>query len=158
MPRYFAVAKGWEDKNITLPKRQTKHAAGYDLCAAEDVVVPPYSSNIDQKPTLIPTGLKATMHNDDMMLIVSRGSTPAKHGLVIPNSMAVIDADYFENPTNDGHFYIQVLNIRSKPYTIKKGDTIAQAIFVKYLITDDDDADGERQGGFGSTDKKPQSN
>ena len=151
--RRFEIAKGWENKGVKPPERKTKFAAGYDLCAAEDIVVPPYGADIDQKPTLIPTGLKAIMNDDDMMLIISRGSTPIKHGLVLPNSIAVIDADYYENPDNDGHFYIQVLNIRSKPYVVKKGTAIAQAIFVKYLITNDDAGAGERLGGFGSTDR-----
>ena len=55
--RGFEIAKGWEDKDIHLPVRKTKHAAAYDIEAAEDVVIPAYKPGI--KPTLIPTGLKA---------------------------------------------------------------------------------------------------
>lgn len=74
--------------------------------------------------------------------------------MVLPNSVGVIDKDYYGNPDNDGHFYVQLINIKSEPYEIKKGDAIAQGIFMKYLVTDDDNASGERLGGFGSTDEK----
>ncbi len=150
--RHFAIAQGWEDKAISLPKRQTKFSAGYDICAAEDTIVPPYSST--QEPTLVPTGLKVALNDDEVLLIVNRSSNPKKRGLVLPNSVGVIDKDYYGNPDNDGHFYVQLINIKSEPYEIKKGDAIAQGIFMKYLVTDDDNASGERLGGFGSTDEK----
>lgn len=148
--RRFEVAKGWENQQITLPQRRTKFSAGYDLCAAKDTVVPPYNPN--QTPTLVPTGLKVAMNDDEVMLIINRSSNPKKRGLVLPNSVGVIDKDYYGNPDNDGHFYVQLINIKNQPYVIKKGDAIAQAIFIKYLLTDDDNASGKRQGGFGSTD------
>lgn len=151
--RRFEIARGWEDKDINLPKRQTKFSAGYDICAAENITVPPYNADIDQKPTLVPTGLKVRMHDDEVVLIVNRSSNPIKRGLVLSNSIGVLDKDYYGNPDNDGHLYVQLINIRSKAYKIKKGDAIAQAIFVKYLITDDDVAGGKRMGGHGSTDK-----
>lgn len=148
--RQFEVAKGWEDKQIVLPKRETKFSAGYDLCAAEDTTIPPHHA--DQKPTLVPTGLKARMNDDEVLLIINRSSNPLKRGLVLPNSVGVIDKDYYGNPDNDGHFYVQLINIKSEPYEIKKGDAVAQGIFIKYLTTDDDAATGDRLGGFGSTD------
>ena len=70
------------------------------------------------------------------------------------NSVGVIDKDYYGNPDNDGHFMFAFFNIRDEDTIIKKGDVIGQAIFQKYLTVDDDTADGERIGGFGSTDKK----
>ena len=60
--RGFEIAKGWENKNINLPKRSTKHSAGYDVEAAEDITIPAYKPGI--KPTLIPTGLKAYCKED----------------------------------------------------------------------------------------------
>ncbi len=149
--RGFEIAKGWEDKDIHLPVRKTKHAAGYDIEAAEDVVIPPFQ--LGGKPTLIPTGLKAYCQDDEWYMLVNRSSGPKK-GLVMSNSIGVIDADYYENETNDGHFYFQYYNILDHDIEIKKGDVIGQAIFQKYLLVDNDQADGIRIGGFGTTDAK----
>lgn len=149
--RGFEIAKGWEDKDIHLPIRKTKHAAGYDVEAAEDVIIPAFK--LGQKPTLIPTGLKAYCQEDEFYMLVNRSSGPKK-GLVMSNSIGIIDADYYENESNDGHFYFQYYNILDHDIEIKKGDTIGQVIFQKYLIVDNDCADGVRKGGFGSTEEK----
>lgn len=149
--RGFEIAKGWEDKGINLPIRKTKNSAAYDIEAAEDIVLP--SFNRGMKPVLIPTGLKSYMGSDEVLIIVPRSSSPKKQGISFPHSMGVIDSDYYENPDNDGHIYVQVINLKDEDVIIKKGDTVAQAMFQKYLIIDNDNAEGERTGGFGSTDK-----
>ena len=146
--RGFEIAKGWEDKGIHIPERKTKYSAGYDVEAAEDVVIPSYKPGI--KPTLIPTGLKAYCQNDEWYMLVNRSSGPKK-GFVMANSIGVIDADYYGNESNDGHFYFQYFNFQDHDIEVKKGDIIGQVIFQKYLITDDDKAEGERKGGWGST-------
>ena len=148
--RGFEVAKGWEDKDIHLPKRSTKYSAGYDIEAAEDIVIPMYQPG--QKPTLIPTGLKVYCESDEWIMLVNRSSGPKK-GFVVPNSIGVVDSDYYGNETNDGHFYFQFFNVSDHDLEVKKGDVIGQAIFQKYFITDDDEATGVRNGGFGSTNK-----
>ena len=86
-------------------------------------------------------------------MLVNRSSGPKK-GFVMANSIGIIDKDYYENPDNDGHFYFQYWNFGTEPLKINKGDVIGQVIFQKYLIVDNDDATGNRMGGFGSTDKK----
>ena len=149
--RGFEIAKGWEDKGINLPVRKTKYSAGYDVEAAEDVVIPPYKPGI--KPTLIPTGLKAYCMEDEWIMLVNR-SSGTKKGVILPNSIGVVDHDYYNNIDNDGHFYFQFWNFKDEDLVIHKGDVIGQAIFQKYLLADDDSAEGERVGGFGSTDKK----
>ena len=148
--RGFEIAKGWENKGINLPVRKTKYSAGYDVEAAEDVIIPSYKPGI--KPTLIPTGLKAYCQKDEWYMLVNRSSGPKK-GFVMANSIGVIDADYYENESNDGHFYFQYFNFQDHDIEVKKGDIIGQVIFQKYLITDNDNAEGERKGGFGSTNK-----
>ncbi|MBE6155327.1 MAG: dUTP diphosphatase [Firmicutes bacterium] len=148
--RGFEIAKGWEDKEINLPVRKTKFSAGYDVEAAEDVVIPPYKPG--QKPTLIPTGLKAYCQDDEWYMLANRSSGPKK-GFVMANGIGVIDADYYGNDNNDGHFYFQYFNFSYNDLVIKKGDVIGQVIFQKYLLADDDAANGIRMGGFGSTDK-----
>ena len=149
--RGFEIAKGWEDKDIHIPVRKTKHAAAYDVEAAEAVVIPAYKPGI--KPTLIPTGLKAYCQDDEWYMLANRSSGPKK-GFVMANSIGIIDADYYENESNDGHFYFQYFNFQDHDIEVKKGDVIGQVIFQKFLTTDDDVAEGKRVGGFGSTDKK----
>ena len=95
--RGFEIAKGWEDKDIHIPVRKTKHSAGYDVEAAEDVTIPPFT--LGGKPTLIPTGLKAYCKEDEWYMLANRSSGPKK-GLVMCNSIGIIDADYYENETN----------------------------------------------------------
>ena len=150
--RGFEIAKGWEDKNINLPKRSTKYAAGYDVEAAEDTIIPAFKPGV--KPTLIPTGLKAYMQDDEMLCLYNRSSNPKKKGLVLANSVGIIDKDYYGNADNDGHIMYAMWNFKNEDVKIEKGERIGQAIFQKYLIADNDSADGERTGGFGSTDKK----
>lgn len=147
--RGFEVAKGWEDKEINLPIRKTRFSAGYDVEAAEDVVIPSFKPGV--KPTLIKTGLKAYCQDDEFYMLVNRSSNPGKKGLVLANSIGIIDADYYCNPDNDGHFMYAYYNFFEEDVTIHKGDVIGQVIFQKYLLVDDDNATGERTGGFGST-------
>ena len=149
--RGFEIARGWEDKSINLPVRKTKGAAGYDIEAAEDTIIPKYEPGI--KPTLIPTGLKAYCASDEYYMLVNRSSGPKK-GFLMANSIGIIDHDYYENETNDGHFYFQYFNCSDHDILVKKGDIIGQVIFQKFLLVDDDRATEIRKGGFGSTDKK----
>lgn len=149
--RGFEVAKGFEDKNINIPVRKTKYSAAYDIESAEDIIIPSYKKGM--KPTLIKTGLKSYMQEDEVLLIMPRSSSPKKQGILFPHSIGVIDQDYYENIDNDGHIFIQCINIKDEDVQIKKGEAIAQAMFQKYLITDNDVAEGKRIGGFGSTSK-----
>ena len=149
--RGFEIAKGFENAGINLPIRKTKYSAGYDVEAAEDVIIPSFKKGM--KPTLIKTGIKAYMDEDEMLLLYNRSSNPGKKGLILANSVGVIDKDYYGNPDNDGHIMFAFFNIKEEDIEIKKGDVVGQAIFQKYLLTDDDSAEGERIGGFGSTNK-----
>ena len=150
--RGFEVVKGYEDKGINLPVRKTKHSAAYDIEAAEEVVLPSFKKGM--KPILIPTGLKAYMQSDEVLLIVPRSSGPKKQGISFPHNVGVIDSDYYNNSDNEGHIFVQCINLKDEDVVIKKGEAVAQAIFQKYLTVDDDNAEGKRTGGFGSTDKK----
>lgn len=150
--RGFEIVKGYENKNINIPVRKTSLSAGYDIESAEEIVIP--SFRMGTKPTLIKTGLKCHMENDEYLMLVNRSSNPVKRGLVLANSVGIIDADYYNNPDNDGHLMYAFYNYSKEDITIKKGDTIGQAIFMKYLLVDNDSSNGERKGGFGSTDKE----
>lgn len=149
--RGFEIVEEYKDKGINLPVRKTKFSAGYDVEAAEDVVIPTYK--FGTKPTLIPTGLKAYCAEDEYYMLVNRSSGPKK-GFVMANSIGIVDSDYYNNESNEGHFYFQYFNFSDKDLEVKKGEVIGQVIFQKYLTVDDDKAEGVRAGGFGSTDSK----
>lgn len=149
--RGFEIAKGFENCGINLPVRKTKYSAGYDIEAAEDVVVPSFTKGLN--PTLIKTGLKAYMQDDEVLILANRSSNPKKKGLILSNSIGVVDKDYYGNIDNDGHIMFAFYNIKEEDIQIKKGECIGQAIFQKYFITDDDNAQSDRVGGFGSTTK-----
>ena len=147
--RGFEIAKGFENAGINLPVRKTKYSAGYDMEAAEDIIIPSFKKGM--KPTLVKTGIKAYMREDEVLILANRSSNPGKKGLILANSIGVVDSDYYGNPDNDGHIMFAFFNIKDEDIEIKKGDAIGQAIFQKFLITDNDVAKGERLGGFGST-------
>ena len=145
--RKFELAKGFEDRGVVLPQRKTAKSAGYDIIALndEDVYLNPGQS------VNLATGLKACMEDDEVMLLFIRSSLGIKKGITLSNSCAVIDADYYNNPDNDGHFILNVINTSNEVQCIPARSRVAQAVFVKYLTVDDDNATGERVGGIGST-------
>ncbi len=149
--RGFEVAKGFEDKQINLPVRKTKYSAGYDVEAAEDTIVPIFRPGM--KPTLVKTGIKSYMQENEYLMLANRSSNPGKKGLVMANSVGIIDKDYYGNPDNDGHFMFAYYNFFDHDIEIKKGEVIGQAIFMPFLVADNDEAEGTRTGGFGSTSK-----
>jgi len=149
--RGFEIVKGFEDKQINLPVRKTKYSAGYDVEAAEDTIVPAFKPGM--KPTLMKTGIKSYMQENEYLMLANRSSNPGKKGLILANSVGIIDKDYYENPDNDGHIMFAFYNVKDEDIEIKKGDCIGQAIFMPFLIADGDVAQGDRTGGFGSTSK-----
>ena len=149
--RGFEIAKGFEDKQINLPVRKTKYSAGYDIEAAEDTVIPSFKKGM--APTLIKTGIKAYVQDDEFLALYNRSSNPKKKGLILANSVGIIDKDYYGNPDNDGHIMFAFYNIKEEDVVIKKGEAIGQGIFQKFFAIDNDSAEGERVGGFGSTSK-----
>lgn len=133
--RGFEVIEEYKDKGINLPVRKTKYSAGYDIEAAEDVIIPAFKPGV--KPTLIPTGLKAYCHEDEFYMLVNRSSGPKK-GLVMANSIGIIDNDYYNNESNEGHIFIKIQNEGKENVYLKAGTGFAQGIFMKYLVTKSD--------------------
>ena len=127
-----------DDNNLyyeyNLPVRGTSAAAGYDLPLLSDVAL-----NVGEIKK-IPTGLKADFPKDEVMLLIVRSRMGFKYNIRLCNQVGVIDADYYNNADNEGHIWIRVQNEGDAPVTIKKGDAIAQALFIKYLTTDNDQA------------------
>lgn len=149
--RRFEKVKRVEGINLKLPQRSTKYSAGYDFYNPERVEILPMKAN--SKPVLVKTGIKAYMEKDEVLLLCNRSSNPSKKHLVIPNSIGVIDADYVDNPDNEGEMGFLFWNMSDEPVVIEAGEKLGQGIFIKFGITDDDTAEGERTGGFGSTGK-----
>ena len=178
----FEIVSKYANAGLNLPVRKTKASAGYDFQVAEDTLIPSYFSENSElaaakiatyyandefltleqtaqltklshcKPVLVPTGIKCEMPEDMYLELSIRSSCPLKHWLILANGVGVIDADYYNNPDNEGHIFFQIINLAPFDILLKKGDTIGQGIFKKYYLTDDDAATAERQGGFGSTD------
>lgn len=145
MRKFAWISRYDHHEGLSLPVRTTEQSAGYDLASAENLTVSPGQS------VLVPTGLKVYMNATDVLLLIIRSSLAVKHQLVLANQVGVIDADYVDNPHNEGHIMVPLMNLSSKPAEIAFGQRIAQAIFVHYGLVDEDQAQGRRSGGFGST-------
>ena len=105
------------------------------------------------KPTLVPTGMKCKLDPGTYLELSVRSSSPLKYWLILANGVGIIDADYYNNPDNEGHIYFQMINLSPFPIKIQKGEAIGQGIVHRYETTEDDNATGLREGGFGSTTK-----
>lgn len=146
--RGFKKAKGYEKIEFDLPKRSTKHSAGYDLKLIDDLVIEP------GEIALGITGVKAYMMDDEVLKLYPRSSLSRRLSVTIPNNVGIIDKDYFGNPVNDGAIFVALWNFGTDSVSIKKGERVAQGIFQKYLICpDEDEIVTTRAGGFGSTGK-----
>lgn len=143
--RKFEVIQSYLDKDIKIPERATKYSAGYDLASAEDITINPGEIK------LVPTGLKADMPEDEALFVYPRSSLGIKRRLTMSNNVGVVDKDYYNNAENEGHIMIPIYNFGTEVQMIKKGERIAQGIFQKYGITDNDSAKNLRKGGFGSS-------
>ena len=110
------------------------------------------TKQLKTKPTLVSTGMKCKLDPGTYLALTVRSSCPLKHWIMLGNSVGIIDADYYNNPDNEGEIFFQVYNMSPFPIQLKKGDGIGQGIISPYFITEDDKASGKRVGGFGSTD------
>lgn len=146
--RGFEVIKGM---NGELPVKATIHSAGVDFIASADILIPAFRTK--GEATLVPTGVKAFMQNDEYLQIFARSSIPVNLGLIMSNGVGIVDADYYNNPKNEGHIMIELTNLTNKHIMIEKGTRIAQGIFNKVLpVTHGVQLKNDtRNGGFGST-------
>lgn len=176
MKRGFEVVSKYVAEGVTLPARATKKAAGYDFCAAKDFVLPSIwrrdflkilwalrkqkeftkeeliKAKEVLRPYLVPTGIKAYMQPDEFLMLANRSSNPLKHGLILPNGVGIVDADYYNNENNEGEIFFQLVNFGLTDKVIKKGERIGQGIFLPYLLADAEKSPlQERTGGFGSS-------
>lgn len=129
-----------------IPRRGTKNSAGYDFLAIEDFTIEPGAI------VKIPTGIKAYMKNDEVLMIFVRSSMGFKYNVRLCNQVGIIDSDYYDNEGNEGHIWIALQNEGTKTYEVKKGEAFAQGVFNKFLVADNEDETSHtRKGGLGST-------
>ena len=131
--------------DFDLPSRSTKKSAGYDFFAPSDFIIK------KGECLKIFTGVKACMEERDVLYLYIRSSFAIKYGLVLKNSVGVIDSDYYNNPDNEGNIIFVIENTSDNDFEIKKGTRFAQGVFMNYLTIDDDNSFGKRNGGLGST-------
>ncbi|MEG0307217.1 MAG: dUTP diphosphatase [Clostridium sp.] len=131
---------------VQMPTRGSKHSIAYDLYSPIDIVIKP------SEKELIWTDIKSYFQQGEALLLNVRSSM-GSHPVIMGNVQGWVECDYYGNPKNDGNLGINLLNLGTEPYVIKKGDRIAQAMFIPFLVSDNCNSDEERIGGFGSTGK-----
>lgn len=131
--------------SVKLPERSTSGSAGYDFYSAYPFVIAP------EQTLMVKTWVKAQMPKNNVLLLFERSSWGFKKQISIPNAVGVIDSDYYGNADNDGNIAFAFTNHGKEPIQVNAGDKIGQGIFLPFLLTDDDEASGDRTGGIGST-------
>lgn len=172
----FEIVSRYANSNINLPKRATANAAGYDFEIAEDCMLPSYASLMDimktyhsssmtldemaeytkeiyVRPTLVPTGIKCQLEPWEYLELSVRSSLPLKHWIILANGVGIVDADYYNNKSNEGEIYFQLINLSPFNIYLKKGDRIGQGIIKTYGLVEGDEYEkgAKRVGGFGSS-------
>ena len=131
--------------DLPLPSRQTAHAAGYDVASAEpDLVLAPGERRA------VGTGLAFEIPEGFEMQVRPRSGLALKHGITLPNAPGTIDADY------RGELKVILQNGGTEPFTIRRGERIAQLVFARHEAPELLEADvitetARGAGGFGST-------
>lgn len=135
-------------ENIKLPKRATKGSAGYDFFSPVAFVLAPGET------ITIPTGIRAKMDDNWVLMLFPRSGLGFKYRLQLNNTVGIVDSDYYYSD-NEGHIFEKITNDsnENKIVEVQAGMGFSQGIFVPFGITMDDDTDGIRNGGFGSTTK-----
>ena len=177
MAKFEKVSK-YANADLAMPVRKTAMSAGYDLVSAEDYIIPSvwqlmdeaqrvwdvdedefitmeqmahFTKQFNYKPTLVSTGMKCQLDKDTFLQLSVRSSSPLKYWLMMANGVGIIDADYYNNPNNEGEIFLQIYNLSPFNIQIKKGEAIGQGVILPYTTVEDDISAGERTGGFGST-------
>ena len=134
-----------KDVEIKLPIRATKISAGYDFSSPISITIQPKSKEI------IWTDVKSYMQEGEVLILDVRSSIGIKKGLMLANTIGVVDMDYFSNINNDGNIGICLYNMTDEPVHIEQFERIAQGIFIPFLVSDNGNTEEERKGGIGST-------
>ncbi len=143
----FVKDGGKDYESVVLPQRATSGSAGYDFYSSAEIVLAPKSHLI------IPTGIRVRISDGWVLCIFPRSGLGFKYGISLKNTVGIIDSDYYKS-NNEGHIMINLQNPSEEEVVIHKNKAFAQGVFLPFGITEDDDVSKERDGGFGSTDKR----
>lgn len=144
--RKFEYVSKVVDKDFSLPKRATSHSIAYDIFSPEDFIVKP------GERYMLWTNIKAQFNSDEALLINVRSSM-GKKNIMLANTQGWVECDYYNNESNEGNIGLMLYNYGKEEWKVQKNDRVAQAMFIKYLITDNDNTEETRTGGFGSSGK-----
>ena len=133
-------------EEVVLPKRATQNSMAYDIFSPESFELKP------KETYMLKTGVKAAMGEREGLILNVRSSMGKKH-IMLANTNGWVDSDYYNNADNEGEIGLLLHNYGEETWIVNKGDKVAQAMFINFLVADDDNAEGERTGGFGSTGK-----
>ena len=133
--------------DVKLPERATANSAGYDFFAPEDITLPAKTL------TRVMTGIKCELRPYMVLILANRSSNPSKKSLFLANGVGIVDADYYNNPDNEGEIGFEFYNNSEEDVVISKNEKIGQGIITTYVKVEGDNATGSRAGGFGSTGK-----
>lgn len=143
MEQYFARVTGYPD--AVIPERKTKGSACYDICAYKNGKIEPGAI------VLVPTGIKCRMRQETFLQVQLRSSIGIKYSVRLTTGVSIIDADYFDNPDNEGHIFLPLHNFGTETFYYQAGERLAQGAFIQYGKVDGDMTVAKRVGGFGST-------
>ena len=135
-----ALRDEWE--NIKFPSRATSGSAGYDFCVPFDMLLEQGKSRI------IPTGIRCSIKPGWALFLLPKSGLGFKYETHLANTIGVVDSDYY-GADNEGHILIKMK--AGKQFCLQRGQKFAQGIFLPFGIVKDDEANGVRTGGFGST-------
>ena len=137
-----------EYEDIKLPMQATKKSNGHDFFLPRDITIP-FGGYVT-----IPTGIRAILEDNEVLLILPRSGLGFKYGITLANTIGDIDADYSDSD-NEGHIFVKLVNssplANGKDITLKKGEAFCQGIILNYITADGAESIEIRNGGFGST-------
>lgn len=135
-------------ETLEMPARATKGSAGYDFKAPCDIVLKP------QETITIPTGIRAKIDVDWVLMLFPRSSLGFKYRMQLNNTVGIIDSDY-QNADNEGHIFAKITNDSKDGRTVevKAGQGFIQGIFLPYGLAEEEEVLTDRTGGIGSTTK-----
>lgn len=138
-----------DGKGYVIPIRGDRRSAGYDIYTPITITIPP------QGKVLVWSNIKAYMQEDEVLELYVRSSIGIKKGIILSNTVGIIDSSYYSNSDNDGNLGLALCNTTNKEVTLEAGERVCQGIFKKYLVADNDNVlSEERLGGIGSTGTK----
>ena len=139
-----AIVRLPHGEGLPLPTYATDGAAGMDVCAAEDVELPPGGRHA------VATGFAVAIPDGYEIQVRPRSGLAFKHGISVPNAPGTIDSDY------RGELKVLLINHGQESFSIQRGDRVAQLVLAPvtraaFAEVDDLDETSRGSGGFGST-------